>query len=146
MTPVATDELIEALRERGLRITRPRRAVCEALVGSRGEHLTATDIHRRAVEAVGAGVDPSTVYRTLETLEEAGLVTHTHMGHGALVYHLAAEAPHQHLVCGRCGRTVGVPESELGAFFDELTRLTGFVADPIHVALSGTCAECLAET
>ena len=53
----------------------------------------------------------STIYRTLELLEQLGLVTHTHLGHGAPRYHLAAEAEHVHLVCptaeghrGRAGR------------------------------------------
>ncbi len=146
MTPVAAEDLIAALRQKGLRVTRPRRAVCEALVSSRGEHLTAADIHARAAASVDAAVDQSTVYRTLDTLEEAGLLTHTHLGHGALVYHLAAEEPHVHLVCNRCGRAIGVPESDLAGFFDELTRLTGFAADPIHVAIAGICGECRAST
>lgn len=141
---VTTEDLVAALRGQGLRVTTARRAVCGVLVGSHGEHLSAADIHERTQAAAGAAIDQSTVYRTLDTLEDAGLVTHTHMGHGALVYHLAEEAPHQHLVCSGCGRTIGVPATQLRRFFGEITRLTGFVADPTHVAFSGRCADCVA--
>ena len=58
------------------------------------------------------GVNISTVYRTLELLEELGMVTHTHLGHGAPRYHLAAEAKHVHLVCANCGQITEVrPEA-----------------------------------
>ncbi len=115
------------------------------LASSRGEHLTAADVLERTNSETGPSVDQSTVYRTLETLEISGLIQHTHMGHGPLVYHLSDEQPHQHLICMRCGTTVAVPESELGAFFDQLTAITGFVPDPTHVALSGLCGTCSTE-
>ncbi len=136
------ERMVQALRDEGLRITQARRTVCRILAGSYGEHLTAADIVERTAAAGGATVNQSTVYRTLETLEESGLIQHTHMGHGALVYHLADEAPHQHLVCAACGATLAVPESELASFFAAITDRTGFVPDPTHVALSGLCAAC----
>ena len=54
-------------------------AVCEVLVAAPREHLRAADIAQRA----GTPMDLSTVYRTLDTLEEHGLVEHVHLGHGA---------------------------------------------------------------
>lgn len=117
--------------------------MCAVLAASTGEHLSAADVHRLANEA-GPSVDQSTVYRTLETLEEAGLVTHTHMGHQPLVYHLAEVTAHQHLICVSCGTTDAMPESQLEEFFAEITRRTGFVPDATHVALSGRCSRCQA--
>jgi Fur family ferric uptake transcriptional regulator len=136
------EQMVTALRDQGLRITAARRAVCRILADSQGEHLTAADIYDRTSAIDDLTVDQSTVYRTLETLEESGLVQHTHMGHGALVYHLAAEPPHQHLVCAGCGRTMAVPEAELSSFFTAIAAATGFVPDPTHVALSGLCPDC----
>jgi Fur family ferric uptake transcriptional regulator len=138
----SVDDLVAALRLRGLRVTGPRRSVCATLVDSHGEHLTAADIHRRVEEAEGRPIDQSTVYRTLDTLEGVGLLTHTHLGQGALVYHLAAEAPHQHLMCRRCGRSIGVPATQLEPFYTEITALTGFVPEPIHGVIWGLCAGC----
>jgi Fur family ferric uptake transcriptional regulator len=138
------EQMIEALRAQGLRITQARRVVCRVLAASRNAHLSAADISDRVNALHGLSVNQSTVYRTLETLEASGLVQHTHMGHGALVYHLTDEPPHQHLVCVDCGSTTAVPESELSHFFDAISQRTGFVPDPTHVALSGRCSGCAA--
>ena len=135
------DRLLDALRHDGFRITRARRAVCEVLAAAPRDHLSAGDIYA----LIGPDFDQSTVYRTLEALEEAGLVTHTHMGHGASIYHLAADAPHQHLVCSRCGATIDLDPTGIESLLAEITRRTGFVPDPAHFALSGLCRECAAK-
>lgn len=137
---VASEELVDALRSGGLRITSARRAICDVLAKLHDEHLSAADIFERASRETP--MDQSTVYRTLEVLEAQQVLTHTHIGHGALVYHLADEPAHQHLVCNRCGATTALPGSELSQFFAEIERHTGFVPDPSHVALSGLCKEC----
>jgi Fur family ferric uptake transcriptional regulator len=137
------DHLVQALRDAGLRATQARRAVCRVLVETRGEHLTATELLER-IEA-DTPVTLSTVYRTLETLEASGLITHTHLGRGALVYHLADEPPHLHLICARCGTTLAIGASDAATFLEEVTAATGFVPDPTHVALTGLCADCAAE-
>ena len=70
----------DTLRASGFRVTPQRQLVLEAV--TKLEHATPEeifgDIHQRA-----RGVNVSTVYRTLEVLEKVGLVTHTHLGHGA---------------------------------------------------------------
>jgi len=139
---VPADSLLDVLRTRGLRITAPRRAICEVIAGEHGSHLTAAAVLTRARRRSSAKIDQSTVYRTLEALEDAGALTHSHLGHGASVYHLSDEAPHQHLVCAACGATSSIGESELAAFLADITSRTGFVPDPTHFALSGQCAEC----
>ena len=56
----------------------------------------ATPLRSRSTTAVrerAAGVNITTVYRTLELLEELGLVTHTHLSHGSPTYHAAGERP-----------------------------------------------------
>ena len=58
------------------------------------------------VQRTAGGVNISTVYRTLELLEELGLVTHAHLGHGAPTYHAAAGDDHLHLVCRVCGAVI----------------------------------------
>jgi Fur family ferric uptake transcriptional regulator len=141
---VVAEDLMKALRAEGLRMTPARKAVCAVLAMSHGEHLSAADIHDRTTRDAGVGLDQSTVYRTLDTLEAAGLITHTHLGHGALVYHLTDEAPHQHLVCATCGATTTLPERQLEGLLSQILEQTGFVADPTHVALTGRCRECAA--
>ncbi len=137
------DRLVEALRRDGFRITRARRAVCEVIARAHQDHLTAGDIHALVGDDV---IDLSTVYRTMEALEQASAVTHTHMGHGPSVYHLAAGAPHQHLVCSRCGVTIDLDPAGIESLLAEITRRTGFVPDPSHFALSGLCRDCIARS
>lgn len=135
---VSADDLITALRGRGLRVTAPRRAVCRIVAGEHDRHLTAPGI----TAALAGEADQATVYRTLEALEEAGVLTHTHLGHGPSVYHLADTPPHHHLVCDECGTAIELEGSVLEEALAAIGRATGFVPDPGHVAISGRCARC----
>ncbi len=141
---VSADTLLDALRSQGLRITAPRRAICEVLADGHAGHLTAAGIVAGARKRSAAKIDQSTVYRTLEVLEEAGVLNHSHLGHGASVYHLSDEADHQHLVCASCDSTTMIRQSELAAMLTDITERTGFVPDPTHFAVSGLCADCAA--
>src|ERR1700730_18951650 len=95
------------LRARGYRVTPQRQLVLAAV--TKLEHATPEEIWAD-VQQTASGVNISTIYRALELLEQLGLVTHTHLGHGAPRYHLADEAEHIHLVCSQCGRvTQGGP-------------------------------------
>lgn len=139
---LSADDLINALRERSLRITRARSAICEVLATSPEEHLSAADILDRSREKAGVKINPSTVYRTLDVLEEFGHLHHVHLGHGAGVYHLSKESDHQHLVCERCGTSVEIPLEELAPALAKVTARYGFVAEGVHFALVGTCRSC----
>lgn len=141
---ISADDLLDALRSRSYRITNARRAVCEVIASAHDEHLDAAAILLQ-VEATGATADQSTVYRTLEALEDAGLLTHAHLGHRAAVYHLAEEPSHQHLVCDKCGRTAAIRTDDLSEWTRAIELRTGFVIEPSHFALTGLCAECARE-
>jgi Fur family ferric uptake transcriptional regulator len=142
---ITADKLISALSEDGYRITNARRAVCEVVAAAHDEHLTASDIYDRARAQAGTRLDRSTVYRTLEALEDSGLLTHSHLGHGPSVYHLAEDGGHQHLICLQCGKTMTLPWDDTRRLVASVARSTGFVLDASHFALSGLCAECAGE-
>ena len=131
-----------ALRENGFRITPQRQLVLEA-VGRLG-HGTPEEILGE-VQRTAAGVNLSTVYRALEVLEDVGLVTHAHIGHGAPTYHSVDEHAHIHLVCDQCGRVLSAPTATADSFVAELQATYGFRTDISHVSVQGRCAECLAE-
>ncbi len=139
---IDSETLINALRDQGLRITNARRAVCSVVARRHSEHLTAASILDEVKGEPGARADQSTVYRTLDALEEAGLLVHSHLGHGAAVYHLASEAAHQHVVCSRCGTTAAVPAAGLSEWLNDLQERTGFTVDPTHFAVTGLCPDC----
>src|SRR2546430_17603173 len=79
----------EQLRARGYRVTPQRQLVLEAV--ARLDHATPEEIGAQ-VQQTARGGNISTIYRTLELLEQVGMVTHTHLGHGAPIYHLASHA------------------------------------------------------
>jgi Fur family transcriptional regulator, ferric uptake regulator len=136
---VVSESLAQVLRERGLRLTAQRQLVLEAVYGL--GHATPDQVHAKVAETA-AGVNISTVYRTLELLEKLGLVTHTHLSHGAPTYHPATETAHVHLVCRACGRVDEVPPETLDGVATALHRDIGFRVDVGHVSFFGTCAEC----
>ena len=95
------------------------------------------------VAATAAGVNITTVYRTLELLEELGLVTHAHLSHGAPTYHAVAEEQHVHLVCRSCHAVDEVPRPMLDQLAGDARSTPGASSvDVGHVALFGVCAAC----
>ncbi len=136
---MADPSLAEVLRSRGLRLTAQRQLVLEA-VHELG-HATPDQVHAKVSETA-AGVNITTIYRTLELLEELGLVTHAHLSHGAPTYHTVAEDQHVHLVCRQCRSVVEVPSGMLNGLAGDLERERGFLVDVGHVALFGVCSQC----
>jgi Fe2+ or Zn2+ uptake regulation protein len=141
VTPTADAEerYMAALRGSGGRVTAPRRAVVMAFLAS-GGHVTAEDL-AAAVQAEQPDVALSTVYRTMDALQRAGLVEQLHVGHGPAVYHLA-EHHHRHLVCQACGRVIDVSEGDFDELVDLVATRFGFILDARHFALPGWCRSC----
>src|SRR5919202_5906570 len=94
------NQLRRALRERGLRMTPQRQLILDAVDSMHG-HISVEQIHQRVI-CQFPDVHVSTVYRTLEVLEEIGVVRHTHFHDGVAQYQRTDEAPHHHLVCSIC--------------------------------------------
>jgi Fur family ferric uptake transcriptional regulator len=127
------------IRARGGRVTAARQAVVEALVAADGDHITAAEVAHR-VESSHPEVHRSTIYRTLDALEEMGVLTHVHLGHGPSTYHIAEDA-HVHAVCSVCEQVIELPGDALDDVARQLRR-RGFELAPQHFALSGRCRAC----
>ncbi|MFJ9415497.1 Fur family transcriptional regulator [Streptomyces sp. NPDC101227] len=127
------------LRRRGYRLTPQRQLVLEAV--DRLEHATPDDILTEVRKTAG-GVNISTVYRTLELLEELGLVSHAHLGHGSPTYHLADRHHHIHLVCRDCTDVIEADLSVADLLTTQLRGQFGFETDMKHFAIFGRCAAC----
>lgn len=132
--------ILQQLRSDGSRLTAARRALVDALVEADDHHVTADDLVA-SVRRSAPAVHRSTVYRTLEALEHAGVVEHVHLGHGRAVYHLTDDR-HHHLVCDGCGAVVQVPEAVVAPLREELAEDYGFVVSGRHFALPGACRAC----
>ena len=135
----AQDAVLETLKLRGYRMTPQRRAIVDAIMSSNG-HIAALQIAQK-LEKKLPGINASTVYRTLDLLEEIGVVSHTHLGSGA-EYHLTGEHEHVHLVCSNCHRTESLPLDALEPLRKKLLKEHDFLPDFTHFAISGLCSRC----
>ncbi len=133
------DEILVLLRERGGRVTLPRRAIIAALLDAR-THVTAERL-AEDVQRAHPDIHRATIYRTLVRLSELGVVTHVHLGHGPSLYHLSVD-DHHHLVCDQCGTVVELPAGAFDALRRRVERDYGFHIDAHHFALGGRCAHC----
>jgi Fur family ferric uptake transcriptional regulator len=130
----------EHLRTRGLRWTPQRRTVIEILARSNG-HVTGAALVERCRER-DASTIPSTVYRTLDLLEELGLVRHGHDPNGREEYHVLPAADHGHLYCTECGTRSEVDARRGSAIAAAVRQADGFEVDIGHVTLVGRCRAC----
>ncbi len=130
----------ERLRARGLRWTPQRRLLVDVLARTSG-HVTGAELVERCRELDPAAI-PSTVYRTLDVLEELGLVRHAHGPDGREEYHVLPRTEHGHLHCSRCGGSWDIERDEAADLVAALRRDRGFEMDLTHLTISGRCAGC----
>ena len=138
--PKPWDAVGQRLRGRGLRWTPQRSIVIEVLAEADG-HITAAELVERC-RARDPATIPSTVYRTLDVLEELGLVRHGHGADGREEFHVLPASDHGHLHCASCGATWEMGEARGRAVADALRATDGFEVDIGHVTLVGRCREC----
>jgi Fe2+ or Zn2+ uptake regulation protein len=133
------DAIKAVLRDHGLHATSARVAVLQILTE---EH------HHRSVEELRAEVleryptiDPATVYRTLETLEEHGLAVRMELGDKRTRWaHITHE--HHHLVCRHCKVVVEIDDRPFQHLAQELAESYGLHVDMQHLVLRGLCPAC----
>lgn len=135
---MAASDLHHELHARGYRLTPQRQLVLEAV--RRLRHATPEDIASE-VRRTAAGVNITTVYRTLELLEELGLITHAHLDHRAPAYHVA-DNEHLHVVCRMCHTVSDVPADIVTDVVRRMNTERGFTVDVGHITLFGTCSAC----
>jgi Fur family ferric uptake transcriptional regulator len=128
------------LRERGMRWTPQRRALIEVLLVSDG-HLSGAELVERC-RALDPETTPSTVYRTLDALEEIGLVRHSHGHDGREEFHVRPRTEHGHLRCEVCGSTWEIDTDEARRLTSALVRSRGFALNLSHLTIVGRCAAC----
>lgn len=129
------------LRAAGYRVTRPRRAVWEAL-GSAQRHLTVEELKPRVADA-GGDADQASIYRTLALFERLGLARQSRLGDtDAARWEVAHPDEHFHVVCTSCGEVDHHIGSLVGDIREHLEDGHGFAVEDIDLVVSGRCARC----
>lgn len=137
------EELRERLRGSGYRLTPQRELILQAV--QRLGHGTPDEVLAE-VRTTSSAVNLSTIYRTLEVLEELGLIRHAHLTDRAPTYHAVTGHAHFHLVCRNCQREISVDADVAAGFAAELRERFGFEADLPHLTVFGTCCHSEGES
>ena len=134
------NSLVQAIKERGIRITPQRAIIIEAIEALPG-HVTADEIFDK-VQGVNAFISLATVYRTLDLLKNLGLVTESHMGRSSAHYALHSHGAHHHAVCRICDASIELPHNVFSPIAQTLRDEFDFMVDDKHVVVLGWCKAC----
>ncbi|KGM17765.1 Fur family transcriptional regulator [Actinotalea fermentans ATCC 43279 = JCM 9966 = DSM 3133] len=126
------------------RMTRQRSAVAE-LLADVDDFRSAQQLHE-LLRGRGNEIGLATVYRTLQTLADAGEVDVLRAEDGEALYRRCSRREHHHhLVCRRCGTAEEIDGPGVEAWAEAVGAAHGF-SDIVHtMELSGICASCAAE-
>jgi Fur family transcriptional regulator, ferric uptake regulator len=125
------------------RHTRQRLQVT-ALLEETDEFRSAQRLHEM-LRSRGVPVGLTTVYRTLQSLADAGEVDVVRLPTGEHLYRRCGTAHHHHLVCRHCARTVEVTGPGVERWARRIAHQHGYVDVAQTLELFGTCAECAAQ-
>lgn len=132
---------LEIFHENGLRVTRQRQAVLDAICQANG-HVTISQIiyHTRKLDN---SIDQSTVYRSLELFEKLGIIVPGEKIKGEDSYEIIRESHHHHLICTNCGADIEIDNALANEFFHKLASQYGFSINMDHLIVLGNCGDCL---
>jgi Fur family ferric uptake transcriptional regulator len=124
----------------GRRSTKQRAAVA-SLLERLDEFRSAQELHE-LLRGRGEGIGLTTVYRTLQSLAEAGEIDVLRIRGGEAVYRRCSSHHHHHLVCRACGRTVEVEGPAVEKWAEKVAAANGFSQISHTVEVFGTCEGC----
>jgi Fur family ferric uptake transcriptional regulator len=136
-------ETAVVIREAGQKVT-PQRVIILCSIRHAGEHVTAQAVIDDLRES-HPYIDASTVYRTLASSADLGLVTETDMGSGESEFEWVSKDRHHHLICRTCGEVTSLDNTYLDGLATLLYEELDFQADLGHFAIFGVCKECQAD-
>lgn len=131
----------EALRGAGLRATRQRLTVLEAL-RNRPDAVTAQELHMELRQA-GEPIGLTTVYRTLTALTDAGLLD-TFTREGEQAFRRCGDGHHHHIVCEVCNRVEEIAAEEVERWVGQVARRRGYQVTGHRADIFGVCPLCAA--
>jgi Fur family transcriptional regulator, ferric uptake regulator len=136
----AVQSAIKLLKEKGHKLTAARRVILETLLAS-GGHLSADELAERVRQAA-PGVGRMTVYRTLDLLNDLGLIRPVYQGTGAAHYVWLHDGHHHHLVCSSCDQVIEFEDCVIEDVTDQLGRRFNFQIEGHLLELYGVCGDC----
>ena len=133
------DDFVAACRRIGIKATHQRIEIFKELAAT-GEHPDAESIYRRVLKRIPS-MSFDTVYRTLRTLEDVGIVGRVGSIRDRARFD-ANVAPHHHFVCTRCGKVSDFTSDRLDGFDPPRPVKKMGRVESVYVELRGVCREC----
>jgi Fur family transcriptional regulator, ferric uptake regulator len=127
----------------GERVTRQRLLIAERLAAA-GRQLTADALYRR-LRREKPTLGRATVFRTLETLVDAGVARRLELEGHVYAYVACQPEHHHHLSCTRCGRVEEIDEAYVRPIARRVAADRGFEIDDARLDFYGRCARCRAD-
>jgi Fur family ferric uptake transcriptional regulator len=139
-----TMRLRDFLTRRGLRMTREREAILEAVLDSH-DHFN-VDLLFLRLQSRGHAVSRATIYRTLNLLVETGLVDRARFGSDSFSYEqMRGREHHDHMVCNACGEVIEFVSSEIERLQDAACEEHDFLPQSHRLTIFGLCSACIAK-
>lgn len=127
--------------QHNLKITKQRRAVLEAFLGSE-DHVSAEELYKLVTEKEPK-IGLATVYRTLSLLTQSGLASELDFGDGQKRYeHKFMHSHHDHMICTECGKIIEFSHPMIEKLQEEVAGRHGFKLTSHKLDLFGLCTEC----
>jgi len=126
-------------RQRGLAVTHQRQVIFEALAKI-PDHPSPEDVYARVKKAVPS-MSLATVYKTLHTFVEHGILRELSPHHGSLRVDWNTGA-HHHLICTRCKKVMDIEDEAIEGIKVRQKLPKGFKVERVAVEIQGLCAEC----
>jgi Fe2+ or Zn2+ uptake regulation protein len=134
------ETLNSELSQQGYKLTRQRKAVVE-VVAQANARLSAAEVFAKA-QRVCPDLGLTTVYRTLEILEQMGTIRRVHLDDSCEGFALASAEHGHHLICSSCQATIEFEDCNLNSLLKRVAAQTGFTIEQHWLELVGICPQC----
>jgi Fur family transcriptional regulator, ferric uptake regulator len=144
LSPSEIEKLKINLKQKGYKLTPQRRAIVDIIIQNAGSHLTTEELYD-LVKTECPEIGLATVYRTVQLLEELGVVSKLDLNDGCYRYELVREDEnhqHHHLICSQCGNVIEVQGDLLEVLEHEIESKYDFKIKNHSVKFYGICSEC----
>jgi Fe2+ or Zn2+ uptake regulation protein len=142
----STGHLQNTLRQRGIRLTRQRRAILQVM-DSAEQHLDVDQILARA-QKLDSDVHLVTVYRTIDLLKKEGLIDELdllHLRGDRHYYETHGPRDHIHVACLRCGKVREFESRLYDQLKEQIARDCEIQVSVSRTEVGGICNDCLAK-
>lgn len=143
---IAMGHMDDPLSIKKIRKTKARKAIITILSADKDHAFSAEELHEAC--DMDLHLDLSTVYRTMHTLTESGVVTKSLRDDGKAYFQLAepqGSAHHHRIICSRCKASADIAVCPLHALEQQILSETGFFITSHSIELTGLCPDCKAE-